>query len=626
MAINYYLLGLVVFLASACEPGKTDKEVNSVIEPAVDVHTYSEPEKARVTHLSLDIEVAFDSKTIQGIASYNVEAVQGAGEIILDVKDLSIDSIWLEHKDSTYATTYQVTLPKSFMGSALHIIIKDSTEKIHIKYSTNPQAAALQWLNPQQTFGKKAPFLFTQGQAILTRTWLPCQDGPGIRYTYDAVVRVPKELLAVMSADNPQSKTTDGIYEFKMDQPIPSYLMALAVGDIEFKEIGPRTGVYAEPGMLDASAQEFDDLEKMVVGAEELYGPYLWGRYDLIVLPPSFPFGGMENPKLTFATPTIIAGDRSLTSLVAHELAHSWSGNLVTNATWNDFWLNEGHTVYIERRIMEALYGKPYSDMLALLGFQDLENTIEDLGMEAEDTHLKLNLNGRDPDEGMNDIAYEKGYLLLRTLEEKVGKEIFDSYLKKYFSDFKFKSISTEQWKAYINTNLLKVQKLEFSLDEWLYAPSLPSQHAIINSDKFKHVNSRLREFSRIARLDRSNTRSWSTHEWLHFIRGLPTDLHISFYEKLDDVYQLSESGNSEILAAWLELSIRNNYIINNQEKLESFLIEVGRRKFLTPLYRALVETDRLELARNIFTKAKDNYHSVASNSIDALLGADPNK
>jgi hypothetical protein len=363
----------------------------------------------------------------------------------------------------------------------------------------------------------------------------------------------------------------------------------------------------------------------MVQVAEDLYGPYLWGRYDILVLPPSFPFGGMENPRLTFATPTIITGDRSLTSLVAHELAHSWSGNLVTNATWEDFWINEGHTVYLERRIMEKLYGKEYADMLALLGYQDLENTIADLGDTASDTHLKLALTGRDPDDGMNDIAYEKGALLLRTLEEKVGRDRFDRFLKKYFEDYKFKSISTEQWEQYIKNHLLDSLKIEFDLRSWLYQPGLPADHAIISSNKFKEVDGRLNEFVRIGRLDRSSTRNWTSHEWIHFIRHLPTDLHESFYEKLDHVFQLSNSGNAEILAAWFELSIKSKYLLDhNQPKLEEFLISMGRRKFLLPLYRALIENDNMELAKSIFEKARENYHSISVKSLEDLMNQDP--
>ena len=623
MIRNYCIAGLTL-LAFACH-SPTVQDMH--LPPAVDHHTYANKDEATISHLDLDITVDFQTKVISGSASYHFDQDSAARAITLDLNGLLIDSILLISRTGEHSrATYLIGDHDPILGSPLRIDLPSlPTEKIAIYYQTVPGAVALQWLNPQQTDGKIHPFLFTQGQAVLTRSWIPIQDSPGIRFTYNARVKVPKELLAVMSATNPQSKNESGVYDFVMNMPIPSYLMALAIGDLDFRPISDRSGVYAEPSMIDAAASEMADLEKMIVATEQLYGPYQWGRYDLIVLPPSFPFGGMENPRLTFATPTIIAGDRSLTSLVAHELAHSWSGNLVTNATWDDFWINEGHTVYLERRIMEQLYGRQYADMLALLGFQDLTGTIQDLGDSSPDTHLKLQLSGRDPDDGMNDIAYEKGALFLRTLEEKVGRENFDRFLRKYFQHYEFKSISTEQWEGYIKHHLLDSLKIKFDLKEWLYGPGLPEGHAVIQSNKFKVVDTRVKEFVRIGRLDRSSTANWTTHEWLHFIRHVPANLHVSFYQKLDEVFRFSHSGNSEILAAWLELSINSKYLENHNEKeLEAFLIRVGRRKFLVPLYTALIQNDQLELAKSIFEKAKNNYHSVAANSINDLLENPP--
>ena len=617
---KYWIAATLYFLVGCNQKQKS--LTYEEIPDANDVHSYAQPEIAKITHLDLDLSVDFSTRTISGTASYDIQTAPDAEEIVLDVNNLNIDSVWIDEPNGNrIPTAFQIGSTKDYMGAPLTIDITASTSRVTILYRTNPEAAALQWLDPVQTLGKTDPFLFTQGQAILTRTWIPIQDSPGIRYTYTASVEVPSGLLALMSASNPMEKSEDGIYSFEMQQPIPAYLMALAVGNIEFQSISDRTGVYAEPGMLADAAYEMADLEKMVVATESLYGPYLWDRYDIIVLPPSFPFGGMENPRLTFATPTIIAGDRSLTALVAHELAHSWSGNLVTNATWDDFWLNEGHTVYIERRIMEALYGRSYSEMLAKLGLQDLTSTIDDMGPTSEDSHLKLSLDGRDPDDGMNDVAYEKGYLLLRTLEERVGRETFDAYLKAYFEAYKFKSLSTEQWESYVRQHLIDPNDLDIDLTAWLYGPGIPADHAQPVSNKFDQVDRHASEFVRLGRLDRSSTRDWSTHEWLHFIRQIPADLHMSFYEKLDDVYALSDSGNSEILAAWLEKSIQSGYLRDhNLTQLKDFLMEVGRRKFLSPLYRALKENGELALAREIFEKARPNYHSVSSNSISALL------
>jgi aminopeptidase N len=354
------------------------------------------------------------------------------------------------------------------LGSALHVPIGAGTSLVTIHYATSPDAAALGWMEPSMTFGKKMPFLFTQGQAILSRTWIPCQDSPGNRITYTATIEVPKGMMAVMSAENPQKTAPDGKYSFKMEQPIAPYLVALAVGDIAFQSVGPRTGVYAEPSMLKKVAYEFADMEKMVAAAEALYGPYAWGRFDVIVLPTGFPFGGMENPKLTFATPTVIAGDRSLVSLVAHELAHSWSGNLVTNATWNDFWLNEGFTVYFERRIMEALYGADYVEMLDELEYNELIAEMKDL--DSADTRLKIDLTHRNPDDGMTGVAYQKGSMFLRMLERKTDREKWDIFLKSWFETNKFTSKTTEDFLAFLQKNYLDKYKVTANVEAWVNA------------------------------------------------------------------------------------------------------------------------------------------------------------
>ncbi|MBL7983803.1 MAG: aminopeptidase, partial [Flavobacteriales bacterium] len=417
----------------------------------MDKHSYADPTQAVITHLDLDIRVDMATRTISGKAMYDLERKKGK-TVVFDTDGLTIDSVTL-----TDGTPVPFNLGDStFLGRALTVELPDSADRISIAYRCGQGARALQWLSPEQTADKRNPFLFTQGQAILTRTWIPVQDSPGIRFTYAAKVTVPSHLMALMSAENPQERSPDGVYRFRMDKPIPAYLVALAVGDLEFKPIDARTGIYAEPSVIEKAAWEFADMGKMVTAAESLYGPYRWGRYDVIVLPPSFPFGGMENPMLTFATPTIIAGDRSLTALIAHELAHSWSGNLVTNATWDDFWLNEGFTVYFEHRISEMLYGKDYNDMTSLLGHQDMLATIQELegGRHPEDTRLKLDLVGRDPDDGMTDVAYEKGCGLLRVLENKVGREKFDAFLRGYFDRFAFQSMTTEAFIAYLDQEL----------------------------------------------------------------------------------------------------------------------------------------------------------------------------
>jgi len=599
---------------------------SSPIALPTDPHSFAGRSPARVQHLALVLAVDFDAHTLSGSATWQLAEPGAATEVVFDTRDLTIESV--ETLDGNGAAA-----PVSFalggaadpvLGQALRIALTPAAAAVRIHYRTAPAAAALQWLAPEQTAGTQ-PFLFTQSQAILARTWLPCQDSPGIRFTYEATVRVPAHLLALMSAENPQQLSASGEYQFRMAQPIPAYLMALAVGDLAFAPLSQRTGIYAEPATLPAATHEFADLEKMVVAAEELYGPYRWERYDLLVLPPSFPFGGMENPRLTFVTPTILAGDRSLTSLVAHELAHSWSGNLVTNATWNDFWLNEGFTVYFERRIMEHLYGAEYADMLQVLGRAALHHTIEEIGVASPDTHLHLALAGRDPDEGLTEIAYEKGCALLLTLESLVGRPRLDAFIKEYFARFSFQAMDTATFLHYLRAELLDQEsglEARLNLAAWVDGPGLPANAPAVSSRRFDAVDQALAQLqsgSAPAAL-LPGTAAWSSHEWVHFLHRLPPALTAGQLAALDAAFHFTASGNAEILAAWFPHTLRAGYAAAGPA-LEKFLLHVGRRKFLVPLYRALLATpEGRNRARAIYTRARLNYHAVATGTIDALL------
>ena len=606
--MNKIITILFTLFISAC---------NSKEDLRVDLHSFSEPHHVVTTHLDLDVEVDFEKEIISGKARYEIKNLTGHNQLVLDVNGLEIEKVTIDNKASSFQLGYQ----DSILGQPLIIDVDEDTKAVSIFYKTGADAKALQWLNPKQTAGKKYPFLFTQSQAILARTWLPCQDSPGVRFSYTAKVKVPKDLLAIMSAENPTEKITDGEYKFKMNQAVPAYLMALGVGDLVFESLGEQTGVYAEPSVIKKASYEFSETQKMLEIAEMMYGKYAWDRYDMLVLPPSFPFGGMENPRLTFVTPTILAGDRSLTSVVAHELAHSWSGNLVTNKTWDDFWLNEGFTVYFERRIMEKLEGREYADMLSLLGKQDLEHEVSALGHFHKDTHLKLDLSGRDPDDGFTDIAYEKGFFLLRLIEETVGRKQFDVFLKKYFTTHAFKVMDTEAFVTYINNNLLDSQpklKEKIRLEEWIYSPGIPDNCPKVNSIKFDAVEGAIKSFKKGYPLVNIKTQGWSSHEWLHFLRHLPEDLDRNDLQKLDQAFGFTSSGNSEVLNAWFQLTIPSGYMQADKD-LEGFLLTVGRRKFLKPLYEALYKKDP-EKAKRIYKKARDNYHTVTIQTLDAIV------
>lgn len=610
----YLLLLTAVFFSCNLDIKETKPEKELIKDP----HSFADPAEAKVRHLDWAAKIDFENKIIEATATYDIETSENADSIVLDTRDLNISQVWVDGEEKGFS----VGEKDDFLGSPLYIPISPESKKIRVAYTTSPEAAALQWLEPVQTAGKENPFLFTQSQAILARTWIPCQDSPGIRFSYNAKVEVPIGLMALMSARNPISTHPSGVYEFVMPQPIPSYLMALAVGDLAFEEIGPRTGVYAEPSMLEASAYEFEDMEKMLVAAEDLYGKYAWERYDVIVLPPSFPFGGMENPRLTFATPTIIAGDKSLTALIAHELAHSWSGNVVTNSTWDDFWLNEGFTVYFELRIMEAIYGKEYADMLALLGYQGLMETVEDLGAESKDTRLKLDLAGRDPDEGMTDIAYEKGNFFLRTIEKAVGREKFDAFIKNYFEKFGFKPMDTEQFMTYLKSELLSTAELieEVKPDQWVYEPGIPDNIPVPESNRFDLVEAELEKWKSGTPATDLDTAGWTTHEWLHFLRALPDSMSLEQMTELDNAFGFTNSGNNEILGIWFVNVVDNQYAPAYDE-LREFLVNVGRRKFLSPIYKEMAKDKEMKaMAKDIYSEARPNYHSVSYLSIDEIL------
>ena len=411
-----------------------------------------------------------------------------------------------------------------------------------------------------------------------------------------------------------------------MDQPIPSYLMALAVGDIEYREVGPHTAVYATPDLIEKAAWEFAEMEQMLTAAEALYGAYVWERYDLLILPAAFPFGGMENPRLTFATPTIIAGDRSLTALVAHELAHSWSGNLVTNSTWDDFWLNEGFTVYFEQRIMEAVYGREISEMLAQLSYSGLQDEVaEIMDMNPNDTHLKLHLAGRDPDDGMTAIAYDKGYFFLRMMEEKVGRDKFDAFIKEYFTSHAFQVMDTEQFVTYLKANLIddKLAK-EIQMDAWIYGPGLPDNCPTVQSTRLNKVDQIISEWStgKVKTAD-IPWESWVYQERYRFLTNMAESVTAAQMAELDQAFGITATGNNEVLFAWLEQSVVKDYTYA-YDRLETFLMSVGRRKFLTPLYKAMKETNKMDMALAIYAKARPHYHSVATGTMDELLDWNP--
>ena len=586
-----------------------------------DQFTYANYQDVVVKHADLDLDVNFNRKVLDGAVTLAFERITpGTQSLTLDTKDLLIKAVALQTKDGWIPADYTLADADPVLGSAMTINIGSEATQLRIIYETSPSAEGLQWLTPAQTAGKEKPYLFSQAQAIHARTMLPVQDTPAVRLTYNASLRVPDGLLPLMSASQ-DGQDEDGNWNFSMPQPIPSYLIAIAVGDIKFKAINDTIGVYAEQYILDASAEEFAETPQMEVVNTELYGPYRWGRYDLIVLPPSFPFGGMENPRLSFMTPTLIAGDKSLTNVVAHELAHSWSGNLVTNSNWRDAWLNEGFTSYVENRVMEELYGERRAVMEQALDMEGLKRAISE-AKRPELTHLKLPDDMEHPDDAFTLVSYIKGANFLFFLEDRFGRDKFDPFLKAWFNDYAFQSVTTEDFISYLHQNLHKDNPdalTRAELDAWVYGPGLPDTARKPKSDAFDEVAAASASWvsGEISAADLP-TANWSTHEWLHFLNGLP-ELTQAQYKALDDTFSLTGTQNAETAFAWYMQTIRGGYE-PAYPALEEFLMTVGRGKFIYRLYGALKDNGQAEMANRIFAKAKAGYHPIAQRRISDIL------
>ncbi|MFK8052904.1 MAG: M1 family metallopeptidase [Woeseiaceae bacterium] len=634
---RFFIVVLILVGLAGCSKSEPTTEPDSVAEatpetgvmdkptPGVDYQSFANTDDYRATHVELDLSVDFDARHLTGTASIDFKTVGTSGApLVLDTRDLTIHEVTAGSKDQQEVVEYTLGDNKDVLGAPLSIDLPSDATRVIVSYTTSPGASGLQWLTPAQTAGKQYPFLFTQAQPIHARSFAPLQDTPGVRVTYNATIKTPKELRAVMSADNKPARESDGIYQFSMPQPIPSYLLALAVGDLEFKAMGERTGVYAEASILDAAAAEFSDTESMLERTEAAYGPYQWDRYDLLILPPSFPFGGMENPRLSFITPTVIAGDKSLVALIAHELAHSWSGNLITNSSWRDLWLNEGFTTYLTNRIMQFVYGDQRYQMEMALGYTDLTNAIDELS--DVDEILALDIRDRDPDEAFSNIPYEKGSLFLYELEQKVGRDVFDAFLADYFKTFEFQSIHTEDFIAYLDKTLLTTHGDVLDRDrimEWIYAPGLPADAPAPSSDAFTSIDPKRQAWidGELAASD-IDTSEWTFHQWKYFLDGMPEKLTEAQLDALDETFSLTASTNNEIAFSWLRIAIRNAYAPADQ-RLENFLTSIGRNKFLRPLYQDLVNAGQRERAQRIFDNAKAGYHPLTVRRNSQILYPD---
>jgi aminopeptidase N len=607
----------------------------SPIEPGLDYHSFANVDQFRTTKIELDLRVDLEGKAIDGSVTLELKRLDPrATQLVLDTKDLMINDVTQKATDVLGATAKNQTIwvsrpfhlekPDPILGSALVIDLPPSrktVESIRIDYETQPTAAALQWLTPKQTAGRHKALLYTSSEPIGTRTWIPLQDTPQVRATYKAQIHTASDVRAVMSAEYDLKPKRNGEYSFIMPQAIPSYLIALAVGDLAFKETGPRTGVYAERPVVKAAAKEFADMEAMIAAGEKLFGPYRWTRYDILVLSPSFPVGGMGNPRLSFITPTVIAGDKSLVSVIAHELAHSWSGNLVNNATWRDLWLNEGFTDYLASRIMTAVYGERRASMEAVLGLKSLR---EDLAtLPPNDQVLAIDLRDRNPELAFSEVPYQKGRLFLDYLDAKFGRDRFDALLRGYFDHFAFKSVTTEQFNQYLAENLLDRFPGIVSHAEvlaWEHDPGLPADAVLPVSSALSQVDETRTAWLSGTLQPKKFGLDWVTQQWLYFLDNMPAAPDTQRLGRLDQAYGLTRSQNAEIEHSWLALAIRNNYQ-PSYARLEEYLTTIGRRKLIEPLYVDLMKTPSGSgFAKRVYAKARPGYHPVTAAAIDAIV------
>ncbi|MBT8090321.1 MAG: M1 family metallopeptidase [Gammaproteobacteria bacterium] len=621
----------VVVAVFLCACSEKARQVDAY-DPARDYFSFANTEQFVTTRLALDLLVDFEARELRGSATLFMQRLDpDAMDIVLDTRDLDIAGAHvLLADDVATAADYRFGDSDNIRGTPLIVHLPEAaagaTEfRLQLQYKTSPESTALQWLPPELTAGGKHPLMFSQSQAIHARSWVPLQDTPAVRITYEAEIRTPPDLLAVMSANNDPLTPRDGEYQFEMPQPIPSYLLAVAVGNIFFAPLGEQAGVYAEPELLDASVFEFADTQEMLDQAEILFGPYEWGRYDLLVLPPSFPYGGMENPRLSFITPSLLAGDRSLVSVIAHELAHSWSGNLVTNATWRDGWLNEGMTSYLESRLMEVIYDKARVDEERVLSYQELLLDLETVPLNMQALAPRLDVG--DPDDFQGTIHYSKGQLFLQFLENAFGRDAFDRFLFTYFDTFAFQTITTERFLDYLDENLLQDDSSTVSranAEEWLYQPGLPDDAPVPTSQTLDDAKALAAAWAE-GKIDITEIpiANWSPQATVHFINSLPAELDSDQLTTLDEGLGFSDTRNAEIGRTWFIQVAKRRYT-PAYEKLERHLNRFGRGRLIAPVYTALAQngTD-LELARSMFATTRGAYHPLTEASIARVLDAE---
>ena len=581
-----------------------------------DPHSNADLTQATIRHTCLDLTIDFDARHVRGTVRYTLDRPP-AGPLDLDTRGLSIVSI----ESSGRSLRFELGDEDAILGTRLRLLDLNGATSFSIAFALSRDATALQWLDASRTRGGHHPYLYTQCQFLNARSVFPCQDTPSVRFTYDATLDIPAPLAGLMAAarDHDEQVGDRRRVRFHMPQPVPSYLFAFAVGNLRGKDVGPRTCVYTEPEGLDEAAWEFAQTEAMVLAAERLYGPYLWERFDLLVLPPSFPNGGMENPRLTFVSPTIIIGDRSLTDMIAHELAHSWTGNLVTNATWEDLWLNEGWTTYAERRILESLEGKHAAMLRAFSRRLLMIRHIEWLGWDSDPTRLKFSQAGVDPDEVLSQVPYEKGYSFLVRLERVVGRRTFDEFARQYIAENRFGTTTTEAFLERVRQKLPRAAA-EVDLDGWAYQPGFPGDAPSFDTPLMAPVSNLLAEFQAGRMPTRAEVAKWNTTQKKLFLQFLPRAITPDQCRAVEQAFSINPSTAPILLGEFYEIGIRSGY----REVLEpakALISRVGRGLIIFPVFRAMLSSDwsRAE-ARPLLDQVRDRHHPTTIKLMEAML------
>ncbi|KAI4257221.1 MAG: hypothetical protein LQ352_001719 [Teloschistes flavicans] len=584
---------------------------STAINPPRDPNTLSNYNNFRTTHTTAHFEIDFEQKCLKGNVILKLTSIANAEtkDILLDTSHLDVKHVALKGEVLSKWELLPIFEP---YGSALKISVEKEPEKgqhleLDIQVETTEKGIALQWLSPAQTSNKKHPYMFSQCQTIRARSVFPCQDTPDVKSTFDFNIRSPLPVIAsglpTGVHDHQPGKNggpSTSLYTFKQDIPIPAYLFALASGDIAAAPIGPRSTVATGPDELKDSKWELEaDTERYIQTAEKLVYPYAWGTYNVLILPPSFPYGGMENPVYTFATPTIVSGDRQNVDVIAHELSHSWSGNLVSNASWEHFWLNEGWTTYLERRIQAAIHGEPHRDFSAIIGWKALADSVDRFGKEHEFTKLVIDLKGKDPDDAFSSVPYEKGSHFLLSLEKLLGKERWDPFIPHYFTKFKGKSLDSYDFKATVleyfgkDQEASKLLKNNVDWDRWFYGPGLPPKPDFDTSmvdvcydlaDKWKSYNPDDRTSSfQPKKKDIETLSANQVVVFLERIQDFEPPLSKQTVHAMGEIYGFSSSKNVEIVARFLTVGL----IAKDPEVLAptcELLGRTGRLKFVRPL------------------------------------------